>query len=1110
MTGVVRVPRRFRFLAALVPLLVVVACGSEESASLFPGGGDDGGGGGLLDATVPPDFGDGGGTVGDGGADGHITPVGCTPRTCVELHASSGIDCGPQGDGCGGTLECGTCAPPATCGGGGTSSVCGGNGGCKPKTCTDLGASCGQQGDGCGGVLDCGTCTAPATCGGGATANACGGTSGCVPKTCAQQGIECGKAGDTCGNVIDCGVTVGGVPNQCANGASCGSGGPSKCATGPVDGGTGDGGSSCVAKTCTQLGATCGQQGNGCGGILNCGTCAAPKTCGGGGTANACGGTSACVPKTCAALGKNCGPVGDGCGGVAQCGNCTAPTICGGGGTASVCGGNVTACVPKTCAQLGANCGPVGNGCGGLLQCGTCSFGDVCGGGGTASVCGGGVDGGADAGCTGLCLNQAKCDGGATTTLTGTVFAPNAIEQLYGAAVYVPNGPLSPFTEGVSCDRCGALVSGLPLVKAFTGTDGKFTLNNVPAGVSFPLVIQLGRWRITYTIPAMSACTSKDIAQFTPSITLRLPRNQTEGDIPKTAIVTGDVDTLECVLRNMGLDDSEFSGSNRNGRVHIYQGNTRVVNGVDHYPADAPRGTTLSHTALWTDPTTLNKYDLVFLACEGFAANNGLAARQALRNYVNIGGRLYATHYQYTWLASEDPFKSTASWDLDQGHLADPNTITASIDTSFPKGDAFSKWLGTVGALASVSPPQISLNVSRHDIDTTVAATSQRWISSASTNSANRYPNAIQHYTFNTPTTATPDNQCGRVLFSDFHVNNADVNGATFPDECGGRRNLTAQEKVLEFFFFDLAQCIEPDKPPTCTTKKTCVQLGATCGTQGDGCGGTLDCGTCVAPQSCGGGGTPNKCGGSSCTPITCAAQGVSCGPAGNGCGGQLDCGACVPPQTCGGGGVSGKCGNPTCIAKTCAQLGVSCGPAGDGCGGLLACGACTKPGDSCGGGGSAGVCGQGTCKPTTCAVLEAGGDRCGFNADGCGGVVDCGDCTSGKVCGGGTAGANKCGPGTCTPKTCAQLNSNCGLIGDGCGGQLDCGSCPLGQSCGGAGTSNTCGNPCTPKTCSQQGISCGPAGDGCGGAIDCGGCAAPDTCGGGGTQFECGHPIIH
>jgi hypothetical protein len=41
--------------------------------------------------------------------------------------------------------------------------------------------------------------------------------------------------------------------------------------------------------------------------------------------------------------------------------------------------------------------------------------------------------------------------------------------------------------------------------------------------------------------------------------------------------------------------------------------------------------------------------------------------------------------------------------------------------------------------------------------------------------------------------------------------------------------------------------------------------------------------GTCIAPETCGGGGTPSQCG-SGCAPETCAALGIHCGPASDGC----------------------------------------------------------------------------------------------------------------------------------------------------------------------------------------------------------------------------------
>ena len=844
-------------------------------------------------------------------------------------------------------------------GGGGLDAGVSLDGACARATCASLGAECGPVADGCGGSLACGNCQFGKVCGGGGVASRCAvSEGGCTRTSCASAGATCGAIADGCGGMLQCGT--------CSSGETCGGGGIASVCGAPA----------CTPRTCAQLGVQCGPAGDGCGHPLDCGTCAAPQTCGGGGTPSVCGQGTACTPKTCASQAVDCGPVGDGCGSVLQCGTCAAPQTCGGGGVASVCG--APACVPRTCASLNIDCGPAGDGCGGLLQCGTCNLPQTCGGAGMPSVCG------VSSLCTGLCLQQGTCSPpSVTTTVTGTVYAPNGVDPLPNALVYVPNAPVLPFTPGVSCDTCGATASGSPLVSTVSAVDGTFTLQNMPAGANIPLVIQLGRWRKQSVIPSVASCTNTAVG----AASTTLPRNQSEGDIPLMAFSTGAVDALECVMRKIGIDDAEFTAPGGGGRINLYEGldDLTVPNGA---AGGAMCSTSPTEDQLWGSQSALDQYDMVLFPCQSNQTTRTAAEQQNLISYANAGGRVFATHFSYVWLYDDAPFSGTASWNVEQ-HPS-PSNQTGFIDQSFPKGQLLAQWLVVVGA--SSTPGQIPLQVLRHDNDGVIAP-SQSWM----TIDDPVFPGANVHYTFNTPVGAPPAQQCGRVLFDDFHVENvSDSKGMIFPTECAAGP-MTPQEKLLEFMIFDLSSCVVPDVPPPCV-KQTCAMAGVSCGPAGDGCGGLLDCGSCSQGQSCGGGGVPNQCGMPSCAPRTCAAQSIQCGPAGDGCGMQIDCGSCATGQSCGGGGSPGVCGTKACAPVTCKSQGIQCGPAGDGCGNLLQCGSC-QSGQTCGGGGSPGVCGTRTCAPLTCAKL---GYDCGPAADGCGNVLDCGTCQVPQTCGGG------------------------------------------------------------------------------------------------------------
>ncbi len=117
-------------------------------------------------------------------------------------------------------------------------------------------------------------------------------------------------------------------------------------------------------------------------------------------------------------------------------------------------------------------------------------------------------------------------------------------------------------------------------------------------------------------------------------------------------------------------------------------------------------------------------------------------------------------------------------------------------------------------------------------------------------------------------------------------------------------------------------------------TPTTCEALGFVCGSADDGCGGSLNCGSCSGNQDCRNG----QCVDPGCTPATCEALGFVCGSADDGCGGSLNCGSCSGNQSC----QDGQCVDSGCTPTTCEALGFVCGSADDGCGGSLNCGSCS------------------------------------------------------------------------------------------------------------------------------------------------------------------------
>ena len=822
----------------------------------------------------------------------------------------------------------------------------------------------------------------------------------------------------------------------------------------------------------------------------------------------------------------------------------------------NVCGTLPTTCVPQTCAQLGHSCGLASNGCGAILNCwpaGATQCPDP-----TSQACVAGSNGvqacaNGTSTCTGSLCNQLPTCGVPTATkLTGTVVTPGRMEgatlinqiPVPNAVVYIPGTPgvaLPAIFQGVqvgnaaSCGRCEDEVLVAPgqtvLAAAVTDYRGRFSLEGrLPVGVPFNLVIKAGKWRRVVQIPAgvVQACQS---AALTVEQT-RLARNPLDGLagtwLPKVAVSTGSVDAMECLFRNVGVDESEFTVPSEAGRIHMYRANgQRMCTGTytqgantlacrdnNNFGCTNNRAgcstASVPATDLYQSQAALSAYDMVVIDCEGAEVlyDGSLAA---MDSYANAGGRLFASHFAYVWLERSPTMAPSASWlasgsnDSGTGFISLPAGATQRPRANAVKSLVFRDWLdwqgaltGTVaGQLDSPTTPQFTIAYPRDRAGATAGPATDEWV--YRTNSGTK----IQQLSFNTPYAAAQGAICGRVAYSGFHVSNtSSSSNVTFPGSCSNTP-LTPQERILVFMLFDLAACVstgDPITPPQCaprTTADVCPGANDACGAMNDGCGGVVDCGLCGDGYYCDG----NTCRLEACTPATCATLGYNCGSAPDGCGGiarnsvnQEGCGTCDSEQVCGLGG-PGRCGSPTCVPPTMAQVcpAGTCGLVSNGCGDVIDCGGCASP-LVCGGGG-ANLCGSGQCSPlgvtTACAGLN-----CGQVSDGCGGAVNCGMCAAGDSCGGGGQ-PNVCGHPSCVPLAPAQAcgGLQCGWASDGCGGAVACGDCANGGVCGGAGP-NLCGGGCAPATCTSAGAECGAISNRCGGIVQCGTCAPGTTCG--------------
>jgi hypothetical protein len=394
--------------------------------------------------------------------------------------------------------------------------------------------------------------------------------------------------------------------------------------------------------------------------------------------------------------------------------------------------------------------------------------------------------------CQGLECFQVDCDGGGTTSISGVVTAPNGTLPLYNATVYVPTGEVGPLPDGLACEQCDAELAGGSLVKTLTDTEGRFVLENMPATQDVPVVIKIGKWRRQIVVPAVPAC------EDTPLTTeqLRLPATQAEGDMPQIALTTGGSDPLECLLRKIGIADSEFTNPDGGGKIQLFAGGggSSQYDGGDVFP---------SVTELWDSYASLADYDVVLASCEGdqTPGNKGPDALAAMDAYTAAGGRMFAEHWHNYWFlerrgAAARRRRVGVPGRPRQHHRRREHLVRARRRPGRLAGQH--RRVHHLRRAADRRRPAHRQHRRRQ---------LRRHLDRAGHHAGRHAVGAVlpDHHAADRRARARA---AAAMVFSDIHVSSGDFTGVPFPTGCN-TTELSPQEKVLAFMFFDIAACVD-------------------------------------------------------------------------------------------------------------------------------------------------------------------------------------------------------------------------------------------------------------------------------------------------------------
>jgi hypothetical protein len=275
-------------------------------------------------------------------------------------------------------------------------------------------------------------------------------------------------------------------------------------------------------------------------------------------------------------------------------------------------------------------------------------------------------------------------------------------------------------------------------------------------------------------------------------------------DIPAIAISQDNYDPLECLVKKIGVADTEIKAGTGAHRIHLYR-----LNGMT-----TATGTPPPSDDLWDGTVNIGaQYSALLFGCENTAMSSmGNTAKNRLAAFANNGGRVFMTDLPVYTMMNPGPW----SWaGTGYGSVGVSVPAKGRIETASAAQQLFRDWMA-----ANIPVPFFGAGFVRVDQPYyrigNVTSSAVEWIRGQTNNNWGT-GNYVLSTTFETP----QNGACGRVVYNAMHTSAGRVTGGVptssarkFPTDCNMGPGLTEEEKALEFQFFQLTACSINTPPP--------------------------------------------------------------------------------------------------------------------------------------------------------------------------------------------------------------------------------------------------------------------------------------------------------